>query len=474
MWSNLWRRWCKSKKYVKNKRFTTTTPPLGNTITYSEVKKVLLRSNITPRVFTLAALFVGVGAMYTYWNERNYTPEATLGIALNKLSSDDKDIKKEGFQDLSESLYIQKRLFSGPVGIPVDFQALATKHVMSVLLDNVSVDPEISLNSLSWILRLIKKSTISKKAQAALIDNDPNLEKFAKLINRSDYQQNQDWIVAAQILLNLDSKYLIPLLQSKQISEGLVAMAKSNNATAIAMAAKLASKIPPAKLQKLPEISTIVNSNLSTESSSRTNDALVLAGVRHVAPVVSRDLTIHPPSPTATPFSILTQSLFGFFWSGFMWRVSISLNSEYRKLKKLQDPAVLNPFREKFLQSRRVGLSLFVLLTADLISSYFLQLLAGKEFHLGEGITLRRRKEYYGKSLTTVYPVIQSGVFTLVTIAMIQRYRFVMVPILLALSWNHFDLIKSFPFVHDYIAEPMHYMEEELDELIDDIKKWFE
>jgi len=49
----------------------------------------------------------------------------------------------------------------------------------------------------------------------------------------------------------------------------------------------------------------------------------------------------------------------------------------------------------------------------------------------------------------SVYPMIQTALFTLGTVALIHLQRFVVLPLLLAGSYYHMDLLRQFPTV-DY------------------------
>lgn len=78
-----------------------------------------------------------------------------MALALGEINNDVDRIKQDGFDILDEALFSTKRLFSGPVGLPVGTQHLASQNVIRSLLDNVSSsNPEISAQAAEWLLKL--------------------------------------------------------------------------------------------------------------------------------------------------------------------------------------------------------------------------------------------------------------------------------------------------------------------------------
>jgi len=412
---------------------------------------------MTPRIFTIGTLMISGAAMFTYYNERNYTPEAMLGIAITKLNSDDPEVKREGFKDLDEALYIRKRVFSGPVGIPVGSRALATKHVMSVLLDNIGSDPAITASALTWILKLISKSSLAAKGQSVLLECDPTLEKITRLLKQENYASSHSmWFIAAEILLQYDDNKLSGLIKTASGTKGLISMSHSKNALAIATLSKIASRLPASEISKFPpEISNILQQNRSTDGFSRIGDKSLKNTLEAVTQYDPRQPLVNPPRPTANLLSILIESLFGSFWGRMMWGISSRYNPKLRELTNIHGEAEIKPFRERFTATRRIGLCLFLLLSFDLFASYYFQFLCGREFYFGNNVMLRSKKEWKEGELTTLYPIAQTGIFTAITVALIHSYRFVMVPLLITCAYNHRDLIKQISGFEENIGKPV-------------------
>jgi len=233
-------------------------------------------------------------------------------------------------------------------------------------------------------------------------------------------------------------------------------MTKSKNALVIATTAKLASRLPQSELSRFAEeFSAVLRENRDTPTYAQINDSVIRVNSRSATHFNPKDPLICPPRPTASLLSNLAVSVFGYFWGKTMWGISSRSNSQFREMMHNYGKENAGKLREKFICSRRIGLSLFLLLSGDLLASYYFQYLNGTEFYFGKNReTLRSKKEIKEGELTTIYPVVQTGVFTLITIFLIHSYRFVMVPLLVACAYNHYDVFKHIPGAEEYIIQP--------------------
>lgn len=99
----------------------------------------------------------------THAKDRDNTPERALSLALGEINNDVDRIKQDGFNILNQALFATKRLFSGPVGLPVGTQHLASQNVIKALLDNVhSSNPEIASQAAEWILKLSSPTVLPR------------------------------------------------------------------------------------------------------------------------------------------------------------------------------------------------------------------------------------------------------------------------------------------------------------------------
>lgn len=113
---------------------------------------------------------VGQSPNLTWPPDRDNTPERALALALSEINNDIDRIKQDGFSILNQALFATKRLFSGPVGLPVGAQHLASQNVIQSLLDNIrSSNPEISSQAALWLLKLSSPEVLPRNYQKVSI-----------------------------------------------------------------------------------------------------------------------------------------------------------------------------------------------------------------------------------------------------------------------------------------------------------------
>jgi len=251
--------------------------------------------------------------------------------------------------------------------------------------------------------------------------------------------------VASNILLDLDEKYFRQL-PPQALIDGLNSMANSKYSVATATASSIAKKFP---LENLPEnLQEFVRRNTSTHVSTVATDRVVLYALQEATTsVVSRDKL---PFPNSAIFSLLFVPIFGSIWGKFMWEISSTSNPLYRKLKSVYGADQTEPLRKRFVATRRIGLALFVLLECDLLASMLPSLLSGREIPF---IGAPLQTEWKDQQLTVLYPTLQTGLFTLISIGLINKYRFVMIPLVCATLINHHDLLVKYGLVSEYVVD---------------------
>jgi hypothetical protein len=161
------------------RRFESTEakPVQAQLITYNQVKETLLKRTLFVKTSTALAILGSVGVFMSYVNDWENTAERELAKSLNLLSYDDLLYKQEGFNILNNGLFVMKRVFSGPVGIPVGADALVKENVISSLVNSVQAPEEVSLDALAWIYKLVTYYPLAKEARSLVLQSDPSLQK---------------------------------------------------------------------------------------------------------------------------------------------------------------------------------------------------------------------------------------------------------------------------------------------------------
>jgi hypothetical protein len=131
------------------------------------MKEALLATTFITKAWYLIALVSAGVALFSYFKgtrknllsliskDKDNTPERDLATALGEIDNDVDRIKEDGFTILNEALFATKRLFSGPVGLPVGTSHLASQNVVQSLLNNIhSSNPRIQAQASEWLLKL--------------------------------------------------------------------------------------------------------------------------------------------------------------------------------------------------------------------------------------------------------------------------------------------------------------------------------
>lgn len=168
-------------------------------------------------------------------------------------------------------------------------------------------------------------------------------------------------------------------------------------------------------------------------------------GVTTVKPLTST-------GPTASIGSILIFSALASFWGKVFWSASAFLSPSYRKAIQGADPEVANAFKQKFLKSRKVGLSVFALCMLDYSFAYYLK----QRPYIPEAELFKNTHflENHRMSYTTILPIAQTIVMTLFSLYTVKQHRFVLVPLSFVVVYNHFDLLKKNPYFDELLVQP--------------------
>jgi len=159
----------------------------------------------------------------------------------------------------------------------------------------------------------------------------------------------------------------------------------------------------------------------------------------------------------ASEYSTIAFALFAALWGKFRWYFGLKLSPTYRNLIKGQDPVLAKSLTKHFLRQRGVGSVVLYLLGMDLISSYLLKHASGKKLGFNSNSPIHIPENNYHIPLLTIYPFIQTTLFTLSTIIAIQRQRYVVLPLILAGVFYNYEAFQSRelnqvldPIAHEY------------------------
>jgi len=372
-------------------------------------------------------------------------PETKLKEALFEIHQDNIDAKVRGFNKLNDSLYVTRRVFSGLVGIPIGKEDLIDQNFVTTLTRAVHI-PQVSTDALSWLFKLINSSDDVKPL---LLHSDPSLNKFAKILSQDDYSKSKDWILASHILLHLD-KDAVVLKDSPEFGEGIRRMYSSGHPLAISLASDLISLVPTIKNVD-PSTVTALQHNVSP-LSHHINDL----GLVNIPQLKKSPFTVSP-NPRASEYSTIAFALFAALWGKFRWYFGLKLSPAYRTLIKGQDPVLARSLTKHFLRQRSVGSVVLYLLGMDLISSYLLKHASGKKLGFNSNSPIQIPDNNYQLPLLTIYPFIQTTLFTMSTIYAIQRQRYVVLPLILAGVFYNYEAFQSRelnqvldPIAHEY------------------------
>eukprot|EP01124_Arcella_intermedia_P017340 TRINITY_DN24107_c0_g1_i1.p1 TRINITY_DN24107_c0_g1~~TRINITY_DN24107_c0_g1_i1.p1 ORF type:complete len:475 (+),score=78.40 TRINITY_DN24107_c0_g1_i1:17-1441(+) len=433
------------RSYTSNLGESVKIPEPFREISYKDVKKVLLEPSLFVRSSTALAVLGALGAYVAYSMDWQNTPQSQLQVALENLKCEDTQAKVEGYEKLDKQLFAIRRVFSGPVGIPVSQDALTSEQLVTTLMKNIEVE-EVSGRSLTWVYKLLS-SIHGDKVLDTVLAVDPNLSTICKSLVSPDYGNTDEWLVASKIILDFaedkqhKDKYQSVFQSNPDFINAIQAMASSPFPLAVATAHNLYELLP----EDNPLDPEIANRLKQLNPSSRMHHEMTNLGLLEVGSYKSNPHIVTPRGPTSNSLSIAFFSTFAYFWGKMLWNFSISTSSSYKTLIEDQDPKRVRSLKKQFLRNSGVGRAVFALLTFDYLcsillrssSSSHLDFNADFPFHLPESISKQETP------LCSSFPFVQSSLFLFGTIYSIYTHRFVVVPLLLAGAYNNLDIIDE-------------------------------
>eukprot|EP01125_Pyxidicula_operculata_P018536 TRINITY_DN6589_c0_g1_i1.p1 TRINITY_DN6589_c0_g1~~TRINITY_DN6589_c0_g1_i1.p1 ORF type:complete len:505 (+),score=111.27 TRINITY_DN6589_c0_g1_i1:40-1554(+) len=455
------------RRFQQTEAATTSQVP---ELTYKHVRKALLKNTKTTKAYTVLTLGVTAYAIYNVWNEWNETPEQLLDEALLKLNSRELSDKESGF-DLMKKLNTTSRVFSGRLRVPLNEQILSSPHTISSLLYNIDSSNPSSINdrALEWLYKVSTHSSTNKEASLNIIQQEGGVEKLVSLLSQSDYSKSKNWFIASQILVNLskhNDKIVLSTDVDNKLLQSIELLDESRDPLAISTAVQLLHSplVKPedkaAYLEKSPTLKAL------SERIERKDTGIVDSS-KHIIDQASKYLTrfqstsqlVPVDNVDATLGSILVASVLGGIWGKYLWSASsrVTLRRSLEQIVPGYDAEVAEKYRRQFVKGRYIGRSLFALFLFDYVASHVLQHLYGAPNTIGQldqllptstssssGSTSRRNDTLIDecKNFDKYWVLAQIAAFSLGSLYLIQKKRFVFVPIVLTGIYNNRDLVE--------------------------------
>jgi len=424
------------RKNPHQKRKCTTQPgEIPPPLSYNLVRDVLQKRTKTTNIFTLLTVAATVGTLYYYVYDWHDTPNALLERAKNMLANKDPAVQKEGMDLLNKGVVI-KRVFSGPVGIPIDPKLLARDDIIELMVERLSSEEEVRLNALIYLYKLLSYKPLRNETKELILKHDPKLEKLVSVVSDSDKYHTESWNVAAHILTKFKNTDGI---DKKKLVKGISSLTASSNPLALATAAHLAPLVEDA----LPED---LRKTLQKVNTSHLVGEIFKLGMDSVPEYDEHKTLPQPTGPAANLFNILGISMLSGIWGYFMWKGASKFSSGYKGLKRDYPKEEVKQLRQQFLQNKAVGRGVFALLLFDYLASLGLQYTSGDSLTFNSYSNIKTPSDWKDTSIpmSSAYPMVQTSLFALGLLILIQRQRFVFLPMLLAGAHYNRDLLNRF------------------------------
>eukprot|EP01125_Pyxidicula_operculata_P014909 TRINITY_DN501_c0_g1_i1.p1 TRINITY_DN501_c0_g1~~TRINITY_DN501_c0_g1_i1.p1 ORF type:complete len:460 (-),score=52.24 TRINITY_DN501_c0_g1_i1:1511-2890(-) len=438
----MWTRSIKCSKHRSNNRYFCTPT---QEVKYRSVKDIFLKNSYGTSLAKKITVITGVAvSLYYLIYDWDNNPVRQLDAAINMLKNKDNNIKKDGFLEINERLYVSKRTFSGPVGTPVTLSELGNEELINVLIgDTASSDSDVSFNALMWLLKLSTargKANRSTEVQSAILGSPQGLNSIISKLITSDYDNSKDWLLASALLYNVASN--VKLSKYAEIGQALTSLAQSGNPLALS-AAYLLSSTDPELVNSVSDesVRASIVKNLSSENRE-LNQIFLFREVNSIPDLDRHEQIItHDVNPKASIPSIIAFSAFGALWSKLRWSFRSRTSSSFSELTKTSDASHTRALRRQFVKTRFTGRALLVLFLMDYILSYAQTHASGRTFAFDEEFSQFPANVVSADfPMSSALPVIQTTLFTLGASVLLHYQRFVVVPIVAALLYNHSDV----------------------------------
>eukprot|EP01122_Echinamoeba_exundans_P005146 TRINITY_DN15319_c0_g1_i1.p1 TRINITY_DN15319_c0_g1~~TRINITY_DN15319_c0_g1_i1.p1 ORF type:complete len:467 (-),score=139.99 TRINITY_DN15319_c0_g1_i1:53-1453(-) len=413
----------------------------------AEMKSRLTKSN------RLLAFYMGAAAAATCtalaYQMYDFQPENNMNKVIGMLRQSNPETVDEGLESLNDSFHVTKRVFSGTVSIPVSATAIASHEAELVGgLFNAASQTPLSLRwrALSWLNELSSTSH-NIRLQIAVQQKVPELIAYAT--RRADTEHNE-WLLASSILLNLSHD-----------AEALAKVAPSDRqALASTVDALAKQREEPLALFAAAKLGEAINGSAprGIEGFGGETGGRILASFIHDN---SADTFEHVPSHHgAGLYSIALNSAFAGLWAATWWRT-----------RAVGKNVMGNPDIAQWVKNRNTGRKLFILLALDMLAQRLLKFTSTEKMqfefkHLDTDqmetrlintsafYTLLKEAndliDYPGAfPLSSVYPTVETALFGAASVWMIRTHRFVALPLMMAVTYNHRDVLYKFPVVQD-------------------------
>jgi len=137
-------------------------------------------------------------------------------------------------------------------------------------------------------------------------------------------------------------------------------------------------------------------------------------------------------------------STFAAVYGKIMWTIRSAITPTYYQLAKI-DREKASQKRKLFLRERIIGRSVFTLLFFDLMASTFMRYASSEDISFIGDYPVRIPPEYrYQYPLSSLYPIIQTSIFLIGALWIIQQHRFVALPLILSGCYYNQDLLEQY------------------------------